>query len=211
MKKSRADSESSWSRGWRIAVSVLLLLHLTAVVIAPLSDPPPASDLSRWVAARFRPYLQLMSLNNGYRFFAPDPGPSHLVRYELTMRDGSVREGRFPDLSEQWPRLLYHRHFMLAEMLNQLARPELPPGEARPDFMPPPHDPIAASQQAAADALGRSLARQLLVQTPDATSVRLFLQEHAIPTPLDLQSGLKLNDKRLYQERFFATYPRDRL
>ena len=38
----------------------------------------------------FRPYLEAAYLDHGYAFFAPDPGPSHLVRYELEFDDGGV-------------------------------------------------------------------------------------------------------------------------
>jgi hypothetical protein len=41
----------------------------------------------------------------------------------------------FPDRRNQWPRLLYHRHFMLAEFLHQLHVPpydaSLAPGDTR--------------------------------------------------------------------------------
>ncbi|NIO41435.1 MAG: hypothetical protein GTO41_15415, partial [Burkholderiales bacterium] len=56
-----------------------------------------------------------MFLDHGYRFFAPEPGPGHLVRYEVTTSDGAGAAGQFPDRDRIWPRLLYHRWFMLSE------------------------------------------------------------------------------------------------
>ncbi len=67
-------------------------------------------------------------LNHGYAFFAPDPGPSHLIRAEASFDDDheTITE-TFPNLDEQWPRLLYHRHFMLSEQLNaDYQPPQLP-------------------------------------------------------------------------------------
>lgn len=63
----------------------------------------------------FTPYLDVLYLNHGYNFFAPDPMPAKLISYEIEKEDGTKIEGTFPDLKTQWPRLLYHRYFMLAE------------------------------------------------------------------------------------------------
>jgi hypothetical protein len=74
-----------------------------------------------------------MFLNHGYAFFAPEPGPTHLVEYNLTFPGDRPNErGRFPDPNQQWPRLLYHRHFMLSESLNDYGSfpPEPPPADA---------------------------------------------------------------------------------
>ena len=96
--RSNPASASMWTRpGVRIAASVLLGAHLMAVFVAPMAVPtssplvpPSTSPLAGTFFRFFRPYLQAAFLNHGYKFFAPDPGPSHLVRYELTMADGGV-------------------------------------------------------------------------------------------------------------------------
>jgi hypothetical protein len=97
--------------------SLLILLHVMAVWIAPFSVPP-SSPLAQQLATWFRPYLEAAYLNHGYKFFAPDPGPTHLVRYELQLPGGETKTGTFPNLAEQRPRLLYHRHMMLSERLD---------------------------------------------------------------------------------------------
>src|SRR5262245_60353780 len=117
----------------RLALSVLFVVHLTAVFVAPLTPAvqtamqlnlPPAALPTQppvpWLAQLFRPYLDVAYLNHGYNFFAPDPGPSHLVEYDLELSDGSHLTGRFPERTQQQPRLRYHRHFMLAEQLSGL-------------------------------------------------------------------------------------------
>ncbi|WP_425615954.1 hypothetical protein NA78x_005890 [Anatilimnocola sp. NA78] len=125
--------------GWRIGLSVALLLHLLAVFLPPFqfacrvgngSSSPFADGLTAW----FRPYIGAMYLDHGYFFFAPNPGPSHLVKYKVEFADDREPiEGRFPNLQEQQPRLKYHRHFMIAEALyNQYESPTAPPEPSPP-------------------------------------------------------------------------------
>ena len=78
---------------------------------------PPASPLfeSAWLAAR--PYLDALYLNHGYHFFAPEPSFSTLVAYRTELPGGTVLDERMPNRGI-WPRLLYHRHFMLTEYLT---------------------------------------------------------------------------------------------
>jgi hypothetical protein len=113
------------AKGWRRALSLLILLHVTAVFIAPFtfaSAPRPGASVPSPVAASLmswlHPYVEAMFLDHGYAFFAPDPGPSHLFRVQLNYADGRPSEELvFPDLKRHRPRLLYHRHFMLSERL----------------------------------------------------------------------------------------------
>ena len=107
-----------WSPKVRAIVSAAIVFHLAAVIVAALVAVPPYSPFWSIFADVFRPYINAADLNHGYRFFAPDPGSSHIVDYHLEFADGTTRDGRFPNLDEQWPRLLYHRYFMLSEHLN---------------------------------------------------------------------------------------------
>ena len=81
----------------RAVVSLLVALHVFGRVSRPVGDAAAASQLAADVARVFQPYLDALSLANGYRFFAPEPGPSHLVRYEVTLADGTLKTGEFPD------------------------------------------------------------------------------------------------------------------
>ena len=64
-------------------------------------------------------YLDALYLNQGHSFFAPEVGPGHVIHYELFDQSNQrVAEGTLPDKKEQWPRLLYHRHMMLADQLD---------------------------------------------------------------------------------------------
>lgn len=172
----------------RAVVSVLVILHVAAVFIGPWAMPPQNSQLSATVAGVFQPYMDVLSLGNGYRFFAPEPGPSHLVRYEVTLDDGTLHEGVFPDRARHKPRLLYHRYFMLSEFVNTLAGA---------DFENP---------RAAAYAKGYA---QHLAEQYNAKSVKLFLRRHYVPRAIEVRQGMRLTDKALYEERPLFTYQRD--
>ncbi len=185
-----------WSLAAKLAVSALLLWHLAAILVGPFSLPPTLiGDL---VHPIFRPYMGATYLDHSYKFFAPDPGPSHLVRYELEFDDDSHRGGVFPNLQDQWPRLFYHRHFMLSEFINL----------APPDPNVPPQTewaklPLAEGQKQYA----RSYADHLLAKH-NARRVTLWLQEHLIPAPDQVAKGMKLNDPSLYRERKLGSFVR---
>lgn len=186
----------------RAVLSIAVLVHLAAVAAEPLrfasrgpSGPSPAAAaLQRLV----RPYSEALYLNHGYAFFAPDPGPSHLMRVTIQQPDGSTREEMYPDLSRQWPRLYYHRNFMLAEHLNNVYRPKQPP----PMF--------AENRRALAgwqadrrlyETLRRSFEEHLQQQYPSASSIALQRVEHRMPgIPEFLVDRVRLDDPRLYRD-----------
>lgn len=165
-----------WLRG---AVSLGLLLHLLAVVLAPLAVAP-TSPLWLQAWSVFRPYLQALNLNHGYHFFAPEPGPGHLLRYELHFANGNVRRGIVPDATHHQPRLRYHRHFMLSEFLNRLAI-----DEQRPELF---------------ERVSQSYADHLC-HAHGAERVTLTLRRHYIPGPQQVAAGMRLDDVSLFAER----------
>jgi hypothetical protein len=167
-------------------VSAVLALHLAAMAIGPLSVDP-SSDMSRAAWGTFRPYLEIAYLNHGWHFFAPEPGPSHLIRYELHRADGSVERGFFPDRRRHKPRLLYHRHFMLSEHLNAMAD-----SGAGPDVV---------------DAFCRSFAQHLMAEHR-AERAKLYMLRHFLPSPEDVRQGIPLTDSRYYRERLLGDYQR---
>ncbi len=146
----RPNGEIGWHPAWRWMVSLLIVVHVAAVFSAPwdlstlaalppgyqmgtdnlgrqVSLPPMDSEVwqqpivPRNLRRFFRHYLNLMYLNHGYEFFAPDPGGSNLIRYQIRDSGGQeIAKGQFPDLTQQWPRLLYHRHMMLAAQTGEM-------------------------------------------------------------------------------------------
>jgi hypothetical protein len=124
-RAARGRRPGQWPALVRMLVSLLLIWHVLAVFLAPLSvsvDMAPKSDneppLTAVVAQRppMQWYLDALYLNHGYSFFAPEPPEGHLIHFQvLDERGGVVKEGQFPSKTDQWPRLRYHRYFMLAE------------------------------------------------------------------------------------------------
>src|SRR3990167_3187874 len=69
----------------RIALSALLLIHLAAVFFPPFtfatrSATGAASPFAEPITSALRMYVDFFFLDHGYFFFAPNPGPSHLLR-----------------------------------------------------------------------------------------------------------------------------------
>jgi len=199
----------------RAVLSALILAHVFAVFLGPWAMPP-SSDLARACFRLFQPYMQVLFLDNGYRFFAPEPGPSHLIRYQIVQADGSRLAGQFPDRKEQWPRLLYHRYFMLSEFLNTAYL------NATPDVAEPRNDTEKLTDQDLAavrynretlTACARSYARHL-ARKYNARQVTLFLRQHELPTLYQVLGGDKLTDPASYEakpEVKFGPYRGDEL
>jgi hypothetical protein len=211
-----------WGVGRRRIVTVLLLLHLTAIISAPMAGPPPASNLSRRVESLFLPYLRAGFLGHGYRFFAPNPGPSHLVRYEVTLPDGGIENHRFPDPQEQWPRLYYHRHFMVAEQVNQLV--QMPATEEFAAEIQERQNLIEELEQSGNRDLAKRLREGLMIDRSayerqrrmrdglieglakyflryhDGQSIRIYSVRHPIPASDEVATGYRLDDPNSYLE-----------
>jgi len=193
----------------KLLISGLLIFHLTAVFWAPFafacnvggSTSPLADPIGRWL----HPYMAALYLDHGYFFFAPNPGPSHLVRYKVEFADGRQPVvGTFPDLKTQQPRLLYHRHFMLAEALHN----RFTPPDAPPEPTPPPLTASAIDKarfRSQREAYTRELAawrhqrrqyealwqafEQHLLSGHGGSMVTLTRVEHRLPAPYEVTLG----------------------
>ena len=120
-------------RRWRWVISAIIVFHLAAVILPPLSFQARGelgvSPVVATVLSSVEKYGQATYIDRGYAFFAPDPGPSHLFQVAVTSKDGKRVEQMYPDLDKHWPRLMYHRHFMLSEYLEEIYQPPGPPRE----------------------------------------------------------------------------------
>ena len=215
MNEISAPASPEWSLRTKIVVSALVALHLFAVFAAPCASPPPASDTFQRISGRMdgqdgllTPYLRAAFLKHGYRFFAPNPGPSHLVRYEIDLATGGSLEGSFPDPEEYFPRLLNHRMFMLSETAFNLVDPVLAIPEA--GSLTPAEKQAFDTQLAAAESLANAISRHFL-QMHDGKRIRLYLQTHELPFPEEVAAGKKLDDPNLYVERFWCEVSRDQI
>lgn len=252
------NPEPTWSPRTKLILSGLAVVHLLAVFAAPWSMPQPSSQLARVVNEGFSPWTHALYMRHGYRFFAPDPGPSHLILYEVTTEDGRTVEGRFPDRNQHRPRLLYHRFFMISEhfwglgisqtITAQQETEELQRAATylrdngmnlpadwilgnlpQADPQPPTDEQIRAivedlkrrGNHHAARTAERDLIEQrrgmertqrhrqvwlagmanYLKSTHNGTSVRIWIQEHLIPTYDHVLDGGELTDPRNYGPR----------
>ncbi len=177
----QSDSTAQTARGnWplpaRLLASVLILLYLAVVILPPLAGPPPASELAGVMLQPFRPLVGSLALSHGYRFFAPNPGPGHSIRWIMTTADGSRKTGLTPDAKADWPRLLYHRRFMIPEKLAA--------------FVPLPEAPAEIRQEAVRDwqPLVEDIATRLLARH-GGREVSLDLIEHYLPDTFEVREG----------------------
>ncbi|MCU0710292.1 MAG: hypothetical protein MUF23_18600 [Pirellula sp.] len=193
-------------------ISLLVGLHMLAVVAEPLrffsqsdfQSGPEFAALRRWTA----PYVEWLYLDHGYFFFAPNPGPSHLVAVDRAGEPPPPLVARpsdegvlidqfayvFPDRNRQWPRLLYHRYFMLSEFYNNRFAPDrlLEEDRGDPDF-------VARWERDRAFyvRLGESIERSMEKTLGSTEPLRLRRLERDLPSPDQvLKNGWQLDDPR---------------
>ena len=195
--ESRGQCKASY-RKWLLG---LVIFHLLAVVAEPLffysrsevQAGPEFLALRRGLG----PYVDWMYLDHGYFFFAPNPGPSHLVG----IRDQSVV---FPDRKEQWPRLLYHRYFMLSEFYNNSFAPTaLDPQDMTDKLFVARWEEDRRFYQTLQRSISKSIQSQMGTRGDDRWEDRieswpeLVRLERPLPGPLEVLSGAKrLGDSR---------------
>lgn len=207
-----------WSRGKRWGVSVVLAVYLFILVLGPLSNPISSSNFSRPLADTVAPVHQALFLGHGYRFFGPDPGPSHLVTYRIHQLNGTVVEGRFPNAETTFPRLFYHRWFMVSETLFQelMFTPDQKSFDASQADLQKQIDDLKSrgkfdlvqsleddfeeratvykTTSERIDTLIRATAGWL-IQEHEGERIELFVQERLIASPLDIAAGARIDDE----------------
>ncbi len=185
---------------WKLVITLLVVLHLLAVVAEPFAlftrGGNGASPAALPIRKSLAPYAEFAYLNHGYFFFAPNPAPSHLLECNLKSANGEQSRLRLPDRHAQWPRLLYHRHFMLAEFLHQL---HVEPINEH-DLANTPKDVVIVWQAERArfemvrDSMIKHLKHRYGVDTAE-----IFRMEHRLPSDVEVfRDKLPLNDERLY-------------
>ena len=183
----------------------LAALHLLGVLAEPLrffsrSELGVAPDFGL-LGETAKPYSQWLYLDHGYFFFAPNPGPGHLIRCSLSRKkdvehtesDAADSTRFFPDRKSDWPRLLYHRYFMLSEFYNSRYAPRQVTEELKkdPEFLARwtfDNDLYLQIQTSMTKSLKHSTG---------ATQVDLRRLERLLPDPPQiLREGLALTDPR---------------
>ncbi len=87
--------------------SVVLVVHFSAV-LAGAFGAGASSMLEQAAARAFSPYNNLVDQGYGYRYYAPEPGPTPVVTATLHYADGREEVVRLPTRGV-WPRLRYQR------------------------------------------------------------------------------------------------------
>ncbi len=217
------DQEIHWPKTHRRIATLVIAGYLFVLLMGPLSNPVASPYLSGPIAAKLSPIHRAFFLGHGYRFFGPDPGPSHLLVFKGNRADGTTFEGVFPDRKKNWPRLLYHRWFMLSETIfNENAT--LPSPEQFNSQLEAyqlqiegrqklgqlklatqlQHERDAGIQQyrtarQRVEVLGGAVAQELLRRN-DGDSIELFVQVRELPLAEEVASGMKLEDPSLLSE-----------
>ena len=187
------------SRAVRCLLTIWLVFHLAAVIIPPAAAYPTSDllgDKAWWLV---RPYVQLLYLDHGYQFFAPEPGPSTLISYTLEWDDGRTEQEMIPHRGIH-PRLLYHRYFMLTEFLSILDIG----GQA--DRSDGGDLELNAGQRAWLRAYARHLCR-----SRGAQSVSLSRMLRELPSMEDVRNGSTLTDPERLSETPLGTFRCDEL
>ncbi len=197
----------SLSLAWptRLGLSIALIAHLLAIASEPflmfsrsaMKTGTDATLLRRGLG----PYVEMLYLDHGYFFFAPNPGPSHILECRL-FDEGKDTEGepkqrlRFPDRRVHWPRLYYHRHFMLSEFYQNSHTWTDQPLEAKLD---PKIDAEWRQELSRYQQLQRSVIKHLQSVHPQQ-SIVLKRIEHQLPNDYRvLVERWRLHDPRLYE------------
>jgi hypothetical protein len=166
-------------------VNVWLIFHLVGVFLPAFSVPPsPAIIRDLYWSTRF--YPQAIYMDHGYHFFGPDPGDSTLLRYVGTQVDGTVVRGTYPD-RDIFPRLRYHRHFMLTEAIPRIAN----------------FDEELGALQAKAYA-------ERILKATQTDSVRLYRVTHRLTSVDRFLAGGRLDDPETYVDQSLGQFVRER-
>lgn len=108
----------------RWTISVLVVLHFSAIGSATLSAPPSPWLVGQLWIRIYRPYLEFMYLNNAYHFYSPEPGPASYVWFRLIYVDSRGTEWgewyKVPGMDENGRHehevaLVYQRYLALTE------------------------------------------------------------------------------------------------
>ena len=169
--------------GWTI-LNFWIVFHFAAVCIAPASVPP-ATSLAQSAWQYCGGYLQMLFLNHGYHYFAPEPSGSMLISYEATTSDNALQWGRIPD-GHLYPRLRYHRHLVLSEQFAGV-------GNAGPEL-----------KKLATEAFATEIARQR-----QATHVVISQVQHELSSPAQVRSGRAIDDPITYNEMWLGEFTWD--
>lgn len=191
----------------RWLVSVLVCVHFFAILTAVTSSGSGQFG-SPYVAVQlnepFLPYLETLFLRNGYRFFAPNPGPNFVIWFRMTYEDGRVRWYEFPQRTDFATPLAYTRMLSVANMGAQTSGHPDDPDE----IIIEPGTSICLASFARHVASDR-LAAQDLREAGDLKTVEIYRVAHLYIMPDQIREGWDYTDLRLYQPMYLGAFRPD--
>ncbi len=200
------DNDSAPPAAWdmhpwkRWALNVVLVVHLGALLLmvgssgsGTYASPPLIVRAATFTG----PYVRFTGMQNGYRFFAPDPGPATILWFRLNYENGAVRWGESPSRGRTQGSLAYQREFYPAMMLGmQTASPGTPIVEGYPHLTEIGLT-YASSYARHLAASWNKVGEEAMVAK--VRTVQIFIVTHAIRTPTQVRMNWSADDLRLYQ------------
>lgn len=188
-------------------VSLLVGIHFFAILTAVTSSGS-GKYTSPYVAMQlnepFQPYLETLFLRNGYRFFAPNPGPNFVAWFRISYEDGRTRWYEFPKRENFATPLAYTRMLSVANMGSHT--------------YPHPTDPDKGSVSPATQICLQSFARHVasdqavakgLRDSGPVQSVEIYRVAHLYIMPDQIRDGWDYTDLRLYQPMYLGAFRPD--
>ncbi|MDR3638117.1 MAG: hypothetical protein P4L84_30205 [Isosphaeraceae bacterium] len=165
-----------WPSWARRVVTVVLVVHLGALVAASMGSVPPSSLLQQNIAQWFVPYYDIIDQGYAYHFYAPEPPPTPVVLATVHFVDGRSDEVvRIPERGVR-PRLRYQRQLALATWLFM-------------DYQ----DALMSGGDGSKSRWARAYARHLCRTRTGCSSVTLHVKMHRIPDLHELGARLESN------------------
>ncbi|MEO2034196.1 MAG: hypothetical protein ABGZ35_19140 [Planctomycetaceae bacterium] len=195
-------------RRWvKWVVSLLVCLHFFAILTAVTSSGSGRFN-SPYLAMRlnepFQPYLETLFLRNGYRFFAPNPGPNFVAWFRITYEDGRIRWYEFPRRKDFATPLAYTRMLSVANMGSQTY--EHPADPDKLEIIPGTR--ICLSSYARYVASDQLVERGLREAGPVQT-IEIYRVGHMYIMPDQIREGWDYTDLRLYEPIYLGAFRPD--
>lgn len=202
----------------RLIVSLVVFLHLGAIIIYVIGAGGPfvMKQASSWI----RPYLKMMWLDNAYRFYAPNPGPTEVIWYRLQYDDGSTRWTQLPKREDFYFRMPFQRHMSIALLASMMIEKEaIKPAEdaaSVANILVNNSVSYKTVLTAAAEVYFRSYARHIArkearhpTRGSQLVSMDCYMTHYGIRLPYDMRMNMDMYDPRTLQIQFIATYSPD--
>ena len=199
------DNEIREATRWiKWAVSAVIAVHFFAILTAVTGlavgyAPPPR--LCAEANHKFAPYLELVFLQNPYRFYAPNPGCDPTMWVRIGYSDGSVRWLDFPRPSELAAPVVKQR--LLAMPRSAVAT--VPAGESPDDVMLSPMSQICLASYV------RGLVRSYSIDSADGwpvltEDVEVYRIDQRCMQPFEAREDWRFTDLRLRDATYLGTF-----